>query len=175
MSVMLKIKPPNYKFCPLCGTKLKITREEGKRRKYCPNCNWKYYPKVDVAAVAIPIIDNKVLLVKRARQPYNKTWMLPGGFTTYGEHPKDTVIREIKEETGLHVADLTLYDVIQFEDDPREPGHLIFFYKVEVKGKPENLDVDENSKVGWFDLDQLPKIGWKSHKLILKKLNAGKL
>jgi len=98
---MLKINPPNYQFCPFCGKKLKIKKEENKKRRFCPFCNWTYYPHVGGAVAAIIIKNKKVLLVKRKREPNKGTWMLPAGFIDFGEHPEETVKREIKEETGL--------------------------------------------------------------------------
>lgn len=100
---MLDIQPPDFKFCPFCGRKLKIKIEEEKKRKFCSFCNWTYYPHVAVSAAAIIVRKNKVLMVKRAREPYKNTWMFPAGFIDFGEHPLETLKREVWEETGLKV------------------------------------------------------------------------
>jgi len=166
---MLKIKPPPYKFCPFCGQKLKNKDEEGETRKFCSCCNWTYYPHVGTTAAGVILKRNKVLLVKRNRSPYKDTWMLPAGFVEYGEHPEETLVREIKEETGLKTKPAKLMTVLQIEDDPRSPGHFCFFYLVKIiSGKIRISDEDENSEIGWFSLDDLPLVGWKSHKKILK-------
>lgn len=44
---------------------------------------------------------NKVLLVKRWDVP---VWVLPGGGIEAGEDPRQAVVREVLEETGLHVT-----------------------------------------------------------------------
>jgi ADP-ribose pyrophosphatase YjhB (NUDIX family) len=46
-----------------------------------------------------------VLLV-RAHHPggSNGRWSLPGGGVRHGEHPRDAVVREVREETGIEVA-----------------------------------------------------------------------
>jgi ADP-ribose pyrophosphatase YjhB (NUDIX family) len=98
---MLNIKPPDYIYCPICGVKLQKMQKEGRERKHCPNCGFKYYPHVPQSAVAVAVKNNKTLLVKRNRKPYKNTWMFPAGFTEYGEHPEETALRELKEETGL--------------------------------------------------------------------------
>jgi 8-oxo-dGTP diphosphatase len=172
---MLNIKPSEFKFCPLCATKLRSKVEEGKARKFCPNCGWKYYPHVFQSAVAVIIKNNSVLLVKRAREPYKNTWMFPAGFLDFGEHPEETVIREVKEETGLTAKRLQFIDIIQSVDDPRAPGHLIFFYRVEASGELANSDTDENLEIKWFDIAHPPKIGWKAHKDIIKRLQQNLL
>ena len=164
---MLKIKPPDYQFCPFCGKKLKIRIEEEKERKFCSSCKWTYYPHVATTVAAVIVKSGKILLVKRAREPYLGTWMFPAGFIDFGEHPKETLVREILEETGLNLKKAKLMDIIQIEDDPRSLGHFCLFYKVSVSGSKIKTDEDENQDIGWFDLNNLPEIGWKSHKYII--------
>lgn len=172
---MLKVEPPDYKFCPFCGDKLTTKKTvDGVERKYCHKDKWTYYPHVSSAAIAVIIRNGKVLMVKRAREPYNDTWMFPAGYVNFGEHPRETAIREVKEETGLKARNLKLIEIIQTEDDPRAPGHFGFFYKVEVeKGEVKNLDKEENQDIGWFDIKNPPKIGWKSHRRVMKRLQEG--
>lgn len=152
---MLKINPPNYIFCPFCSKKLSIVNvEDGRKRKSCRFCHWTHYPHVGAAATAVIIRGKKVLMVQRAEEPYKDTWMFPAGFIEYGEHPMDALKREVKEETNLTVIKARLMDVFQSGDDPRSPGHFVFFYKAAVsKGKP--------------------KIGWKTHKHIMRLLQQG--
>lgn len=167
---MINLKPPKYLFCPFCGNNLKSKIIDKNGFKYCQNCDWVYYPHVGAASCGVAIKNNKVLLVKRAREPYKNTWMFPAGFISYGEHPEDTVIREMKEETGLDAKILRLLSVEQVDDDPRSMGHFGFFYQVKVKGKFKLVDKEENGEVGWFDLHKLPKIGWHGHIKMLKEL-----
>lgn len=170
---MLKIKPPNYQFCPFCGNKLKIKIEEEHERKFCEMCKWIYYPYVAASAGAVIVEKGKVLLVKRAREPYKGTWMFPAGFVDYGEHPEETLAREIKEETGLKLKKAVLFKVMQSEDDPRSPGHFLFFYKVTVSGTKLETDKDENQEIGWFEIKNPPEIGWESHRFVIKFLQKG--
>lgn len=55
-----------------------------------------------VAAI-IKFPNNKILLVKRATVVFKGYWALPGGRVDAGETVEQTVVREVKEETGLHV------------------------------------------------------------------------
>jgi len=173
---MLKIKPPDYKFCPLCGTKLSVKKDvDGEERKICPNCGWVYYPHVFASANAVVVKEGRVLLVKRAIEPYKNTWMFPAGFVKYGEHPKETVLRELKEETNLDGKNPKLIDVFQSTDDPRAQGHFVFFFRVEATGNLKSNYTKENSKMGWFNIDKSPNIGWKIHRQIMKSLQEGKI
>lgn len=168
---MLKTEPPNYRFCPFCGRKLENKIEEERKRKFCSPCNWTYYPHVAGSAAAIIIRGQKILLVKRNREPYKNTWMFPAGFIDFGEHPQETLVREVKEETGLKVKSIKLFKVLQSEDDPRSPGHFLFFYEVEVAGGKLKTDNEENQDIGWYDIKNPPIIGWKSHRQIIKLLS----
>ncbi len=58
------------------------------------------------AAYAIVIHGDKILLLKQ----YNG-YDLPGGGVDLGEFPEDAVIREVREEAGLNVANPKLIDV----------------------------------------------------------------
>jgi 8-oxo-dGTP diphosphatase len=56
-----------------------------------------------VASYAVILRDDRVLLSRLA--PYlapTERWTLPGGGVDFGEHPRDAVVREVYEETGLH-------------------------------------------------------------------------
>lgn len=169
------IKPPNYRICPFCGRKLAVKKEETYQRKYCSACHWTYYPQVFTSVAAIIINKGKILLVKRNRPPHQRTWMLPGGFVEYGEHPETTLKREVKEETGLKFKKGNYFQLLENNDDPRTPGNLIIFYRVNVKGKHLKTDKKENSDIAWFDLFKPPKIGFKVHQKVIRLLQKQRL
>ena len=52
----------------------------------------------------IPFPSDQILLVKRDTVPFKGYWALPGGRMEPGETVEQTVVREVKEETGLDVA-----------------------------------------------------------------------
>ncbi len=168
---MITINSKIYKFCPYCSKALKIKIEEFKERQWCADCNWTYYPHVASAVGAVIINNGKVLMVKREREPYKGTWMFPAGFVDYGEHPEDTLIREVKEETGLRIMEYRYFILLQAPDDPRSPGHFSIFYQViNYTGELTNNDTEENQNIQWFPINNLPSIGWESHNKVAKIL-----
>ncbi len=48
-----------------------------------------------------------LLLIKRNTIPFNGYWALPGGRSEPGEAVEETIVREVKEETGLDISVLT--------------------------------------------------------------------
>ena len=64
------------------------------------------------AAYAVAILDGRILLVRIAPSfPLEGHWTLPDGGVQPGEHPKDTLIREVREETGLTLDSYVLAGV----------------------------------------------------------------
>jgi 8-oxo-dGTP diphosphatase len=62
------------------------------------------YPAQPMVGVAGVVIDgDRVLLVRRAREPLKGEWSLPGGLVELGERLTAAVRREILEETGLRI------------------------------------------------------------------------
>lgn len=51
----------------------------------------------------IEYLPGTVLLVKRDTYPFKGYWALPGGRVDLGETVEQTVVREVKEETGFEV------------------------------------------------------------------------
>lgn len=61
-----------------------------------------------VNAVSVAIVrDGTVLLVRRANPPYAGFWTLPGGRLDTGESSEAAARREIAEELGLVLSELT--------------------------------------------------------------------
>ena len=79
-------------------------------------------PKLMVDIV-IPM-ENGVVLIQRANEPFEGQWALPGGFVETGETVEAAAIRETEEETGLTVKLDGLVGVYSEPDrDPR--GHNV--------------------------------------------------
>jgi len=95
------------RFCGRCGTPMAPDGRE--RAMTCPNCGNVVYPRLNPAVIVAIINDQGQLLVtKYAKGPYQK-YALVAGYAEIGETIEGTVLREVKEETGLDVTDLRYY------------------------------------------------------------------
>jgi 8-oxo-dGTP diphosphatase len=99
---------------------------------------------------------NRILLVKRGRDPFKGEWAVPGGRIEDNETAEECAKREMKEETGLIIDLIKLTGV--YSDPMRDPRKVIAVaYLVKrVGGEPKAGD--DASEVKWFDLNNLPKL-----------------
>jgi 8-oxo-dGTP diphosphatase len=58
-------------------------------------------PRLAVGGIAV--VDQRILLVQRGREPGRGLWSVPGGKVERGERAEAAVVREVLEETGLTV------------------------------------------------------------------------
>lgn len=68
-----------------------------------------------------------VLLVRRAKAPLAGEWSLPGGAVELGERLEEAIVREVAEETGLHVTPLQVVKAFDHIDRDAE-GRIRFHY-----------------------------------------------
>ena len=87
------------------------------------------YPKRPFLAVSAAILrDGKVLIVRRARKPALGVYTLPGGVVEAGETLEQAIVREVKEETALDIAPVTLAghrEVVIRDDEGRVERHFV--------------------------------------------------
>jgi ADP-ribose pyrophosphatase YjhB (NUDIX family) len=153
-----------FRYCPLCGRDLAVGTIDGQERVYCPdeNCGYVFYQNPIPAAGAILIENDRVLLVKRAHPPKIGWWCLPAGFMEWREHPSETAVRELAEETGLEIKLTSFFEVYSGQDDPRSNAILILYLADIIGG--ELRAADDAEEVAWHSLDDLPdQIAFESH------------
>jgi mutator protein MutT len=119
------------------------------------------YPKQPVVGVGAIIIRNgEILLEKRKYDPGKGKWSIPGGLVELGENIAETVVREVKEETGLDVENPELVDVVDniIRDENGEIKYhfIIVDYLVKVKGGEAKAQSDAE-ELRWTPLSEVEK------------------
>ena len=119
------------------------------------------YPDKPIVGIgAIIVCDGKMLLEKRKNDPGKGRWSVPGGVVELGENVTQTVIREVKEETGLDVAEpehIDVVDQITRDENGRIKYHFVIIdYLVDLKGGTLKAASDAD-ELEWVSLDDVEK------------------
>ena len=143
-----------WSYCPRCRTELVA----GERRVECPACGFVAYANSKPTASALVVDDRgRLLLTRRAVEPFKGDWDIPGGFLEEGEHPLDGIRRELREETGLEVEPLEFFGVFmdRYGGESTAQATLNLLWTARVLGGEERPD-DDVSELRWFAPDELP-------------------
>ena len=115
---------------------------------------------------AVWIRSGKVLLVRRGKPPFRGMWAFPGGFVEQRETVEATVVRELKEETGLTGRPWKLIGVYSGPDrDPRKPSTSVAFLMRGTGGRPTGGD--DAASAAWVSLSEARPLAF-DHARILR-------
>lgn len=144
---------------------------EGLIRGYTRSMDERCFPRpaftADVVAVVLEDVP-RVLLVRRAREPFAGRWALPGGFVDEGERPEDAARRELLEETGIGFSG-PLHLVGVYGDPGRDPrGWTVSaaYLAVLDEALPASGG-DDAADAAWFTVDRLPTLAF-DHDVIVR-------
>ena len=109
--------------------------------------------------------DDRVLYVKRKKDPFKGGWSFPGGKVNTGERVEDALKRELFEETGLVILPTDILGV--YSDPARDPrGHRIsvtFIAKV-TGGEAKGGDNAESAQ--WFPINDELDLAFDHNKIL---------
>lgn len=101
---------------------------------------------------------DRLLLVRRLREPEAGCWGLPGGKVDWLEPVEQAVRREIEEELAIRLTSLCLLCVVDQIDAQRGEHWLAPVYLADTfDGEVRNVEPEKHSDIGWFALDGLPE------------------
>ncbi|MHB8992687.1 MAG: NUDIX domain-containing protein, partial [Chloroflexota bacterium] len=96
-----------------CGGVLveQVPPGDDRSRLVCASCDQITYINPKVVVGALPVVNGKVLLLRRGIEPQHGFWTYPGGFLEMGETAEEGACREAREELDVGVGRLRLHGV----------------------------------------------------------------
>ena len=140
----------SHQFCGRCGTPTEIKNHE--RARECPSCGQVHYPRIAPAIMALVRRGREFLL---ARSPHFAPGMYSAlaGFVEPGETLEQTLVREVREEVGIEVA-----NVRYFASQPWPfPHSLMIAFNADYAGGEITPEPGEIEAADWFTVDRLPQ------------------
>ena len=164
----------HFKYCPHCGNKL-IEKEIGDEGliPFCCECDVPLWDMFTTSVICAVINENREVALLRQNYISAKTYVCVSGIMKLGESAEETAIREIKEEIGQTVEELTFIKSYPF--DKKEM--LMLGFEAKVK-KTDFVLSGEVDAVKWFHFDHALEqiregsIAWQLVKSVIERNEA---
>ncbi|MEM8584048.1 MAG: NUDIX domain-containing protein [Bacteroidota bacterium] len=130
--------------------------------------------QVKLKARLVLIQEGEILLLKQTK-PNGGNYTLPGGTIEEEEFARDALIREAREEVGIHLhkEDLKLAFVAHKKSGTKH--RIVFYFQTNIySGRPQSREHDKFSKFVWSDLQDLPEKLTPTVRKVIRRLRAGK-
>lgn len=140
----------NNQYCGRCGAK--TVHDQKERMMRCPECGCMIFPRIN-PAVIVAVRNGEKLLVTKYAGRTSGDYALVAGFNEIGESIEETVHREVMEETGVRVKNLTFYksQPWSFTDT------LLMGFYCDLDGSDEiHMDDGELGVAEWVERTAIP-------------------
>ncbi|MFM1944298.1 MAG: hypothetical protein RI897_3280 [Verrucomicrobiota bacterium] len=140
-----------FRYCPRCGHPANTPTTQPLFQ--CRHCSFRLFFNPAVSGGAfLSNPQGQILFIVRAKEPAKGKLGLPGGFTDYHENAEAGLIREIKEEVGLHVTQLdylcSLVNYYDYDDITQPVVDLFFTGQLPDNTQPQCLD--DVADIAWL-------------------------
>jgi NAD+ diphosphatase len=131
--------------CPIDGTPTEVN--PGGHSTSCPADGTEHFPRTDPAVIML-VIDpqDRCLLARNIAWPQRRVSIL-AGFVDPGESAEHAVAREVHEETGITVKDVTYLDSQPW---PMPRSLMLGYQAVAAAGQSIAVDEEEIGEARWF-------------------------
>jgi NAD+ diphosphatase len=140
----------SHRHCPRCGAVTEVTKSGWTRT--CPADGSEHFPRTDPAVIVL-VHDGagRCVLARGPQWPAGRMSVL-AGFVEAGESAEAAVAREVREEVGIEVRDVSY---VASQPHPF-PASLMLGYTARVAGDPRlRIDADEIVEAGWYTREQV--------------------
>lgn len=136
-------------FCGKCGTA--NMHDEKERMMRCPSCGQMHFPKI-CPAVIIAVRNGDTIMMSRYAGREYKGRALLAGFCEIGETPEETVVREVKEEIGCDVTNVTYFGSQPWGFD----SDMLLGYYCDLMGdETVTIDAEELATAQWVYREEI--------------------
>ncbi len=118
-------------YCSACGATVskRVPDGDDRQRYVCDSCGEIHYQNPRVIVGTLPVMDEKVLLCRRAIEPRKGFWTVPAGFMENGETTLEGARRETWEEAMADVGNMEIYRLF----DLPHINQVYIFYRGDLK------------------------------------------
>ncbi|MEJ7635767.1 NAD(+) diphosphatase [Aeromicrobium sp.] len=142
----------NHRFCAKCGQPSEAAQAGHVRR--CPACGTNHFPRTDPAVIMlITDGDDRALLGRAPAWPEGRFSTL-AGFVEPGESLDDAVRREVMEEVGIRVGEVSYAGSQPWPF----PSSLMLGFFGEALSSDIVIDEDEIAEARWFTRDDVTEM-----------------
>ncbi|CAH2717101.1 8-oxo-dGTP diphosphatase [Neobacillus rhizosphaerae] len=97
--------------------------------------------------------NDQLLLQKRVKKPFKGLWNAPGGKVEAYESPIEACKREIQEETGLEIDNVSFRGIITVTNEYQKSSDvLMLFHAKEFSG---NLSESDEGEIAWVETEKI--------------------
>ncbi|GAA4643360.1 NAD(+) diphosphatase [Pontixanthobacter gangjinensis] len=132
-----------HRFCAACGGPTKLAK--GGWQRTCSSCNTEHFPRTDPVTIMLVEHDGKLLLGRGLGWP-DRAYSALAGFVEPGESIEEAVAREVLEESGITVSDVSY---IASQPWPF-PSQLMIGCHATATSEDITIDTTELADVRWF-------------------------
>jgi len=137
--------------CDNCGGVMLWTAGEWGKR--CSACGALHYPRIHPCVIVLVRRGEQLLMVRKSEWPTGR-YGLVAGFVEFGENLEQTVVRELREETGIEVTNICY----QGSQSWPFPSQIMTGFSADYEAGEIKLQADELDAGGWFSIDNLPHL-----------------
>ncbi len=137
-------------YCSNCGKRLFLLKDLTALE--CSRCNLQYFPRIEPCVIVLVRRGEEMLLARHAQRNQD-IYACIAGFIEAGETAEQAVHREVFEETGIKIKNLTY----KGSQGWPFPDQLMLAFTAEYDSGEIRLQESEIAEAGWFTKDKLPQ------------------
>lgn len=137
-----------HRYCSVCGTQ--TVAERGGLQRHCLNCNALHFPRTDPVVIMLVHKGDRCILGQTRARAAAGFYSCLAGFMDQGESIEEAVRREVREESGLELADIRYHSSQPWPF----PSSLMIGCHAEAATETVSFDSEEMTDVRWYSREE---------------------